>query len=363
MEIGSIFEIDVDNMFRAEEKDFALPCIRNKDYLSRRFFNTGRSAIEYLLRYVISFESNSTVLLPAFVCTSVIDAFKRVVIKYTFYSIKENLEIDIDDLKRKMTPNVRAIFVIQFFGMYQTDYTYEFLKEMQNNGIIIIEDISHSLYTYHPKYIGFGDYVIGSLRKWLPIPDGAVLYAKSIMDNVDIQSGCNDYSMYYFAAQVMKSNYLMKKTHDKKLYLTLVEKANRALFSDYTLREITQISLRYINTYDDKDIIRKRVANYKYLDEKINNIPFVKKLIEYKNMYVPIGFPLLCENRDEIVDYLIKNNIYCNVHWKLSDECKIADRVSRKLSDQIFTIPCDQRYGVKEMDYIVDIISSFKKWS
>ena len=224
---------------------------------------------------------------------------------------------------------------------------------------MIIEDITHSLYTKHPKFIGFGDYVLGSLRKWLPIPDGAFLSSTNLIPDFPVDDGYNEYSFNYFVAQVMKGIYLHNTDLNKDQFLKINQQAIKSLFSDYTIRNMTSVSQRYISSYDMESLIKQRIKNYDYLVEKTRNLSFIKPIFTRLEGQVPFGFVVLCEQRDKLLKYLIDNNIYCNIHWKLTNECSNSDDVSEKLSQRILTIPCDQRYGKKEMDYIIHILEAF----
>lgn len=68
---------------------------------------------------------------------------------------------------------------------------------------------------------------------------------------------------------------------------------------------------------------------------------------------------VLVENRDELLKYLIENDVYCNVHWRL--EASSNNPELTYLSQHSITIPCDQRYGLEEMEYILDTIKRWKK--
>ena len=331
----------------------------NGDYKYIKFFNTGRSAIEYLLRYTN--KNNGKILLPAFICSSIVDAVRRAGGEYDFYSITENFQINIRSLKEKLDSNVNFIYVIQYFGGYQTQETYVFLKELQSLKFFIIEDVTLSLYSKHPNFIGFGDYVIGSLRKWLPIPDGAFLSSIHMIPDVPIAHGYNEYSFNYFVAQIMKWVYLRDTTLDKQQYLMINEQAMKALFSDYTIRDMTNISRNYLSSYDMNYVIERRIRNYDYLVEKSKVFSFIKPIFSRLEGQVPFGFVILCKQRDRLLKYLIDNNIYCNVHWKIPEECSDSDSVSSKLSKMILTIPCDQRYGEREMDYVIEILEKFNR--
>lgn len=67
-----------------------------------------------------------------------------------------------------------------------------------------------------------------------------------------------------------------------------------------------------------------------------------------------MGMVIQAENREELLQYLIQNDIYCNVHWRLEPLEGNPERTF--LSRHSLTIPCDQRYGMEEMDYIVDVL-------
>ncbi len=43
----------------------------------------------------------------------------------------------------------------------------------------IIEDLTQTLYTMEDGRIGFGDYLVASTRKWLPVTDGGLLAVRN----------------------------------------------------------------------------------------------------------------------------------------------------------------------------------------
>ena len=93
---------------------------------------------------------------------------------------------------------------------------------------------------------------------------------------------------------------------------------------------------------------------------KLSNIDGIQIKIQRTEGYLPFGMILLTEQRDELLQYLIKHNIYCNVHWRLQPSTE--NQTVEYLAKHSITIPCDQRYGELEMDYIVEVLESwFKK--
>lgn len=129
MEIGSIFDINIKELFKEGKKIVNFPFEKDYRYEDKRFFNTGRSAIEYLFRLQLKIKEDECVLVPNFTCNSVIDALERSHVKYIFYNILENFQIDIEDVLSKIKENnVKVIFYINYFGFMQDNKVISVLK-------------------------------------------------------------------------------------------------------------------------------------------------------------------------------------------------------------------------------------------
>ena len=234
MEIGSIFDIDKKKLF-ADKKEIKFPLENYYDFKDKKFFNTGRSAIEYLFKFQLCFNNDDIVLIPNFICSSVVKAIERANVKYEYYNITQNFEIDEKDLTNKLNKNVKAIFYVNYFGG-----GYGYVLKKLSKKYILIEDDTQALFSSNEKIIGLGKYIIGSIRKWLATPDGAILYAQEKLVDVPIENGYNEYMSKYLIAQLMKNEYLNNNILDKEKYLELVKQSTLSLFSDYTIREITR---------------------------------------------------------------------------------------------------------------------------
>ena len=198
---------------------------------------------------------------------------------------------------------------------------------------------------------------MGSLRKWLPIPDGAFLSSRRVIPNYEIEHGYNAYSFNYVIAQIMKSVYLRNKQLDNHAFMAKYALSTKALFSDYTIRDITDLSRGYLQSYSFKPIIEKRIENYDYLWKNLSQLRYAKPLFKRSDGQVPFGYVVLSVYRDRLLEYLISRGVYCNVHWRIPEA--IIDPIARDLSRRILTIPCDQRYGKTEMDYIIRVLNGF----
>lgn len=209
MEIGSVIELDIKELFKENKNKLYFPFMEFSEYKYTKFFNTGRSSIEYLYK---SFDSSKnykkSVLVPNYICDSVTDAIKRAGFECEYFKINSDLSINLKDLKKKITSETSSVFICHYFGTFLSNKEVKFLKEIQSNGVTIIEDLSHALYTSNKEKIAFGDYIVASIRKWLPIPDGAVLASKLQIPEYPISKAENAYTLNYLTTQVMKNEYI-----------------------------------------------------------------------------------------------------------------------------------------------------------
>lgn len=356
MEIGSIFEINPADLLSNQEKQIPkLPLQKHSSFFSY-FLNTGRSAIVLLLEKLKS-EGHERVFLPSFICDSVRDAVQRAGMEICYYKVDVDLSLDLSSVLIRKTD---LLYVVQFFGKRIDERTINIVDQFKREGIVVIEDISLSLLSEGEGYVGFGNYIIGSLRKWFPIIDGGILLSRKQLA-FDLEDAANDYTLYYYTAQILKYLYLNNekpKKDWKNIFLSYNEDGMQSLFSDYTLRKMSKISLNILRGIDFYSVRDQRIKNFDLLGSLLVSIPQVKILVERQGKMTPLGMVILCEERDTLLNYMISRDIYCNVHWRSNESTKQYNE-SEYLSKRCITIPCDQRYGYKEMEYIHKVLSEF----
>lgn len=75
---------------------------------------------------------------------------------------------------------------------------------------------------------------------------------------------------------------------------------------------------------------------------------------------VPLFVPILVnECRSELRSYLIRQEIYLPIHWPITDVHGDLNKRTRRLYDEELSVVCDQRYSVKDMQRIVQLIADF----
>ena len=363
MEIGSVLEFDDYALYSrpSEEKSFQLPCM-DGGYRTV-FFQSGRNGIEELFR-LIKQEISGVVLLPDFLCTTVSDAIVRAGVEIRFYRLSKDFTFDVDEVESQIGQGIQAVYIVQYFGKKLSDAEWEAVCRWKERGVLLIEDITMSLLSVDACRVGFGDFVLGSIRKWLPISDGGFVCSRErTLPECGEQREISRYAYYYLITQVFKQRYLKEGEKNQPLkeeYMSYYAASMEALFSEYTVYPITELSYNYILNCDFAAIKKRRMENYDLLYENLMDMPGIEPLIRREEGYVPFGMVISCEKRDALLQYLIDRDVYCNIHWNLAGKENLGED-ARILSKTVMTIPCDQRYGRAEMEHIIKILGEWQR--
>ena len=349
MEIGSDYNLSLENIKRESSTIFKY--LSNYNIL---YMDSGRSALMLLAKVL----QNGQILLPEYICKSVISCFSSNNIR--FYRLKADLKIDINDLNKKITKDTAIVFVMNYFGALQPANVHSFLDKKRNKfRFKIIEDTTHSLFS---KPMTIGDYCVCSIRKWFPIPDGGLLYSKKSMGNLFGKNLCQNVDINRIYGMILKTFYLDGKLEKKALFTDIFKTSEEALDSKIEPLLMSNTSQYLLGFYGINTIIKQRKRNYEYLKKWLSTIG-INPICSLSNTDCPFVLPIKIKKRDTFRNYLIDNNIYCAVHWPLIGTELYDIKSARSLSEQLISIPIDQRYGLENIDYIINVVSKFGRIS
>ncbi len=320
------------------------------------FLGDGRQAIKAVLLNINDNKRKS--YLPAYICHSIIQPFHELKFNVEFYGHESHLKQILSGIEIKNS----IIFIVDYFGteFISNNEIYEFL----DNENIVILDVSHSFFNKNRFLIKHDNfYIISSLRKMFPIPDGGVVYYNNPEFEV-IQSYSSDYEKM-LEAMLLKYYYL---NNNSRLRVDLSELKKDFLFfyKNYeekkdqliNLHNISNISLYILKNSLMSNIIEKRLGNLKFLYENINLENF---LFDFDEIKSPFFLPLIFENRqkrNKIKNLLAENGVYAPVHWDVKNVSPSMYHYEHELSEKILSIPIDQRYELDDMSRICDILNN-----
>ena len=348
MELGSNFELDITQLSYKQDNIFSYL----KDYHAV-YTDSGRSALKILDKTL----KKGIVLLPAYICESVIDVYKKDN-QIRFYKINRDMTIDIDDLQSKMDSQVTVVYLMHYFGSVQNQKVLKYLEDTKKEyGYTIIEDTTHSIFT---KERTIGDYCVCSLRKWFPVADGGVLYTKkNVTDIWDMAEYRKNYFVDSLEAMILKKYYIQYGVDCNSIYREIFAKSEQRLDMQTEIYQMSDISKNILECISITQLQAKRKKNYGQLKGKLKNVP-VKDVLSTDN-FVPLVYPVYVENRNQFRQYLMENKIYCAVHRPLAGTGLETDLDAVKIYENIISLPIDQRYESMHMEYLAQVIEAYFK--
>lgn len=150
------------------------------------------SALE-MATYLLRLKKQDEVILPSFTFVSTANPILLAGAKVVFAEIEEDtMDIDPDDIRRKVTPNTRAIYPVHYGGVAcKMDEISEIAKEHR---LAIVEDAAHGVNArYKNRYLGtigdFGCYSFHETKNYSCGEGGALLINtddKKIIERAEI---------------------------------------------------------------------------------------------------------------------------------------------------------------------------------
>lgn len=339
-EIGSEFWLD-----NKEIGDNFLDKFKNS-----KFVFSGRTALDYIIKDITSKGINN-IYLPTYLCQSIITPFKRNAINIHFYDVHIENGVFISDLSSIKQVNDSALFICDYF-FYDKVYCQELLNHAKNHGMIVIHDITHSIFS-DDLLVNNDDYYLASLRKWLAITDGAILGKREGSIKIKNASLYKDFTNVKIQAMKRKKNYILSNKGDKKTFTQLYKEAEHLLSENYENKAISCEALDIIEHTSIQGAIEKRKSNAKFVTDGLKGNGNIQVI--YKEGSCPIFLPVLFpekEQRDKFQKYMIEKSIYLPIHWEMPDDVHINEK-TRKIYDCIISFVVDQRYSIDDMRRIV----------
>lgn len=349
MELGSEYDLALSEMTIKQNNIYNYL----SEYPYQTYFDSGRSALKHVASFL---QTGKKILLPEFICESVVDCFENQ--EVCFYKLHDNFSINISDMDEKIDSNTQAIFIMHYFGALQKESTLQTIKQIaEKNELIIFEDTTHSVFS---KSSTIGDYQICSIRKWLPLPGGGVLYSKndklSVNNILSYEKSIDNNRAY---GMMLKNLYLKTGFDCNSIYRSIFTEAEKRLDQQKKIQTISDFS-RFISKCIDIEQIKEcRVNNYLFLQEKLFDMKIAPAIALHDND-CPLVLPIQVNNRDEFRTYLMENRIYCAVHWPFDSNQRNNRPFAEKCAKQLISLPIDQRYGKEEMIYMIDVINRYR---
>ena len=323
--------------------------VTRERFMGAMCLSSGRDALKVVAR---EFEP-TTVLIPALACESMVLPFEMYDHEVKYYKLNKDYSINLESLCSLITNEDKIILFlyIDYFGNKAMGNAVLEKVRASYPQLIFIEDRTHNLlvnsrYTFKP------DFTVASLRKWIDIPDGGLMWPNRELKSKEYSEDLT-FSEVRLRAQCMRNEYLQVgdeslKTEYRKIFSTVTDMIDEekipGLMSQYAYERVCHANLEEVN--------EKRSRNAQILISELKGFAFVQDKTDRGDVYVAV----LIENRDVVQKKLASIGIFCTIIWPLNDEQRAACEVAKYTEEHILTIYCDQRYSVEDMKYIASCV-------
>ena len=256
----------------------------------------------------------------------------------------ENLEIDIEKIEKAITPRTKGIMTVHLYG--RIAYNDKLGNICKKYDLKLMEDCAqaHGCGWKGKKIGALGDAAAHSFYPGKNL--GALGDAGAVTTND------ND------LASIIRA--LANYGSQKKYVFKYVGMNSRMAETDAA---VLDVKLKYL---DEDNAKRQKLASFYY--ENINNplIDLPTRIPDENNVYHQ--FPIFCERRDELQEYLNKQEIQTLIHYPIpphKQECykewnNYWYPITEKIHNQELSIPMNQAISIEEAQKVVDALNSFK---
>lgn len=303
------------------------------------WFLSGRSALRCIIENIKSKRVFNTIAIPSWCCDSMILPFMDSGIKVSFYPVYYNGGL----VQNLSAVDADAVVVMDYFG-------YTGKNDVSGYEGVIIRDMTHSIFS---AVYNDADYYFGSLRKWAGFWTGGYAWGVEYEGKTD-----EKYVLLRKSAMKAKEKYI-SGTSNNKDYLRIFNEAEEYLDSFNSVAAANLRDVELAHKLDIESIRIQRKRNVKILLEQFKDIAIFPII---KDTDCPMFFPIYVSNgkRNELRNYLIEHDIYCPVHWTVSQYHELTKQTKRIYENEL-SLVCDQRYSEYDMARIIKTIREYLK--
>jgi hypothetical protein len=316
------------------------------------YFLAGGQACLMVIGGYLRAQGIERVLLPSYLCPSILTALGHCGLAFDFYRVNEDLSIDLDDLARKAAAH-RALYFINYFGFLPAAEALGFFQTMQQHGKLVIEDNAQAGFASHPS----GDFVFNSLRKLAPYDGGYLLTRHDMQPHIEPYRGRPNRRLPVMRAYRRRlPAYLFHDEDDYDELERLFRLSEEYYAEDFCVMGDPEERAN-IERLDWEGIRRTRRENYNYLLELIAPIQEIEPIFPaLQDDNQPLGLPVYVNDvsRDAVYEQLGNAEIGLPIHWEeiRHHPATCGDQLAVQMAGKMLTLVIDQRTSREQLDYL-----------
>lgn len=275
----------------------------------KKILLNGRSSLAMILKFL----KVKKILIPFYICNSIINVLENLKISYEFYPIDQSLKPIINKKKREI-----STLVVPFFGIVKIKHQKNFIYDLSNS--FFYKKKSNSLY-------------FDSIRKFFNVNFGSNLTQKCFFKDSKKEINLN--------FDVPKNLKTFRSNEDK--HFIYYKDVSDKIYTEYYHLNFSKIK-------------KKREVNFKIYHKFLKNMNFLE--INLKEVNGPLYYPFLIENGLNLKKKLNNQKIFNPILWQEILLRKNLDKFpfEKNLVKNLVLLPISETIILKNIKKIVSFI-------
>ena len=249
-----------------------------------------------------------------------------------------------------------AVLAVNYFGVREAEPWRAWRERTE---CILVEDHAHDPASAWAT-ASTAEYAFSSLRKTLPVPDGAILWSPTGLPLPDQPAGGADGSELKLAAMLLKGEYLGGGDDALKARFRRLQTDGEERLAESPVAGASPATREALVQGVPLPWRARRAENTGRLIAGLHEWEAAEPLFtEWPADAAPLGAVFVFRSeadRDRVRNELREAGVYCPVHW--TDAAASGSSRVRELAQRILTIPTDWRYSAADMARVASLVRS-----
>jgi hypothetical protein len=228
--------------------------------------------------------------------------------------------------------NDAYLYIVNYYGQLSNEFITRISKQYPK----VIIDNAQAFFQPPVPNID----TLYTCRKFFGVPDGAYLYTDAVLEH-ELQQDLSFQRMQHLLGRFEETA--------SRHYFEFTD--NEKLLAHTPLKKMSKLTLNLLRGIDYERIQQRRNENFLALHEALGESN--QLLLEVPE--APFAYPLLVENATQLKEELLKRKIYIPTLWPNVVQNCDAKSFAYNYAKNILPIPCDQRYTLGEIEYLLTI--------
>ena len=316
-----------------------------------RFAATGRDSLRLLIEHGVRAHQWEEMWVPSYFCQEVLAALSSIIVLRVYEDLPGSQSVAHLEAP---TSGRSVLFVSNTFGLREPG-------PYDEGWIAVIEDHTHDPWSDWARS-SQATYCVASLRKTLPVPDGAAYWSPKMNQLPSATPASAERAAAVadkLAAMLLKRWYLQGRAVEKNEYRECAVRGETNLPKGSPSR-ISDVSLAILRAMPVDAWRERRRSNWRVLSEHLEHLG-LSVLQPDSEKCTP--FSLICQFSDKVTRErvragLIQRGVYPAVLWPMDAE-DWSSRSARALSERMLSIHCDMRYTARDMARVGEAVGIY----